>query len=77
MSHKLFPCNQVIITSRKEKDLGIIVDGNIDKMLYPVATVMEIIVYVDQEMVKNVMTSIIGPTLECPAVLWSPIYEGT
>ena len=74
--------NNYISKTNKEKDLGIIVTDNlspeehINKITgetYGLLTRMRIALsYIDEEMLKKVIESIIRPRLEYAAVVWSP-----
>lgn len=72
----------VLDTADREKDLGIIINRNLNpndhinekvhKMLGLIANMKRAFVYVDEDMVKKIIKAIIRPSLEYGAVVWSP-----
>ena len=72
----------VLDTADREKDLGIIINKSLNpndhinekvhKMLGLIANMKRAFLYVDEDMVKKIITAIIRPSLEYGAVVWSP-----
>ncbi len=68
--------------SEKEKDLGVVVNNRLSPEEYiqkkvrnmhnPLANMRVTFTYIDEEMVKKIITSFICPTLEYAAVVWNP-----
>ena len=71
-----------LMESHKEKDLGVVINNKLspedhinDKIrsTYNLLANMRVaFAYIDEEMVKKIITSFIRPTLEYAAVVWSP-----
>ena len=74
--------NETLMEEEKERDLGVLVNNKLSpedhinekvRSAYALLANMKVaFTYVDEEMVKKIITSFIRPTLEYAAVVWSP-----
>ena len=73
---------EALDTSTREKDLGVIFNNKLtpedhindkaNKMMNLIANMRRAFLFVDEDMVKKIITAIIRPNLEYAAVVWNP-----